>query len=607
MFFPKAMTEIELIVPAKDLLAVTKVLGSYGVFHQTDSNYPGVASGPSSTWQETAASYAAFERRIQLAMQGLSIDEGQPPASEFEAMVDIEKIRPTLESIEGDIKKVGDQLSGEKKRLEQLESALRQLEPVAGVDLDVSTFRNSRYVHSTLGLIPAANVDRLQTSLAHVPYVFMTLRSDPEKPVVWLVGAQSNSDILDRATRSAYLNPLVLPEEYQGTPEKIIQSLHQAIDEAQHNIADAKASLVKLAETHQQQLRNLLWQVHTSRVLADAIVRYGQLRYTYVATGWVPTDDMEGLTARLRTASKEILIEALPTSRQEDNLRVPVALSTNRFLRPFQMLVNTYARPQYGELDPTILMAFTFPLLYGAMFGDLGQGLVLLVLGLLIHNKVFAKGMQSLGLLIAYCGASAVVFGSLYGSIFGFEGQSIDKYLHFHFEPVWMSPIENILSILSIAIDAGIILLLCAFLLSIFNSIRAKDWAHLIFGHTGLVALALYISFLALLGAFLSNTALAPRIAVAISKLPLPFNLIALVFGLLVMFSGFFRNLVEGHRPLIEGKGIGGFLMFFVQSFMDIFETAISMLSNTLSFVRVGAFAVAHAGLKSCHLLAGWR
>lgn len=531
-------------------------------------------------------------------MQGLSVDEGQPPASGFETMVELEKIRPTLESIEGDIKKVNDRLSGEKKRLEQLQSALRQLEPVAEVDLDVSTFHNSRYVHSTLGLIPAANVDRLKTSLSHVPHVFLVLRPDLEKPVVWLVGAQSNADILDRAARSAYLNPLTLPDEYKGTPREIIQSLHKSIEEAQNNTTDVKDSLAKLAETYKQQLRNLLWQVHTSRVLADAIVRYGQLRYTYVATGWVPTDDMEGLKARLRTASKEILIEALPTPRQGENRQVPVALSTNRFLRPFQMLVNTYARPQYGELDPTILMAFTFPFLYGAMFGDLGQGLVLLALGLLIHYKIFAKGMQSLGLLIAYCGAAAAVFGSLYGSIFGFEGQSIDTYLHFHFEPIWFSPIENILSILSIAIDAGIILLLGAFLLAIFNSIRSKDWAHLIFGHTGLVSLALYISFLALLGGFLSNTALAPRIAVAISKLPLPFDFLALVFGLLVMFSGFFRNLVEGHRPLIEGQGIGGFLMFFVQSFMDIFETAISMLSNTLSFVRVGAFAVAHAGLS---------
>ncbi|HEY9151734.1 MAG TPA: V-type ATPase 116kDa subunit family protein [Anaerolineales bacterium] len=598
MFFPKAMTEIELIVPAKDLLAVTKVLSTYGVFHQTDSNYPGVASGSANTWQENAASYAALERRIQIVMQGLSIDEGGPPSSEFDAMVEVEKIRPALEEIEGQVKAASDQLSGEKKRLEQLESILRQLEPVAEVDLDVSALRNSRYVHSTLGLIPAANVDRLQTSLARVPHVFLNLRSDADKAVVLLVGSQTNSDVLERAARSAYLNPLIVPEEYKGTPANIIQSLHQSIDEAQHSIADAKESLSKLAETHRQQLRDLSWQVHTSRVLSDAIVRYGQLKHTYVVTGWVPVDDLDGLTTRLRAASKEILIESLPTARYGENLNVPVALSTNKFLRPFQMLVNTYARPLYGELDPTLLMAITFPLLYGAMFGDLGQGLILLVLGLLIHNKIFAKGMQSLGLLIAYCGASAAVFGYLYGSIFGFEGQSIDTYLHFHFEPLWISPIENILSILSLAIDVGIVLLLFAFLLGIFNNIRSKDWAHLIFGHTGLVALAFYISFLALLGGFLGNTAIAPRVAVAISKLPLPFTAIALVFGILVMFSGFFRNLVEGHRPLVEGKGVGGFLMFFVQSFMDVFETVISMLSNTLSFVRVGAFAVAHGGLS---------
>jgi V/A-type H+/Na+-transporting ATPase subunit I len=606
MFFPKAMTEIELIVPAKDLLAVTKVLSTYGVFHQTDSNYPGVASGSANTWQENAASYAALERRIQITMQALSIEEGQPPASDFDAMVDVEKIRPTLELIESEVKKASDQLSNEKKRLEQLESVLRQLEPVADVDLDVSALRNSHYVHSTLGLIPAANVDRLQTSLARVPHVFLTLRSDSEKPVVWLVGSQSNSDVLDRAARSAYLNPLVLPDEYQGTPAKIIESLHQSIEEAQRNIANAKESLAKLAETHKKDLLNLLWQLHTSRVLSDAIVRYGQLKHTYVVTGWVPVDDLDGLTTRLRTASKEILIEDLPTTRYGENLNVPVALSTNKFLRPFQMLVNTYARPRYGELDPTLLMAVTFPLLYGVMFGDLGQGLVLIVLGLLIHNRllkvledILGKGIQGLGLLISYCGASAAVFGFLYGSIFGFEGQSIDTYLHFHFEPLWMSPIQNILGILSLAIDVGIVLLLFAFLLGIFNNIRSKDWAHLIFGHTGLVALVFYICFLSFLGSFLGNTAIAPRIAVAVSKIPLPlFPTGLIIFGLLMMFSGFFRNLVEGHRPLIEGKGIGGLVMFIIQSFMDLFVIFIDMVSNTLSFIRVGAFAVAHGGLS---------
>lgn len=600
MFFPKEMTEIELIVPSKDLVAVTKVLSGRGVFHQTDSNFPGSApeSGGAGAWQEKAAAYAALERRIQVVIQSLNVDEGRP-SSDFESMVDIEKVRPVAEEIEAEVKKTGDQLANERKHLEQLENALHQLEPVAEVDFDVSLLRNSRYLFSMLGQIPAASVDRLHTSLARVPYIFLTLRQDSQKPVVWLAGTKSSSDVLERAARSAYLDPLILPEGYKGTPAQILETIRKEMEAAQKTISELEAAQARLADARKQKLRELMWQMHTSRVLADAIVRFGQLRYTYVITGWVPREDLEALTQSLRSASKEILIETLPTSRSGHNSNVPVALLNSKYLKPFQMLVNTYARPRYGELDPTILMAFTFPLLYGAMFGDLGQGLILLLLGLLVNSGKFMKSMKSLGLLIAYCGASAAIFGLLYGSVFGFDGERFERTFGFAFPPLWFSPIESILGILSLAIDAGIVLLFLAFLLGIFNNIRSKDWAHLIFGHTGLVALTFYISFLAFLGLFLGNTAIAPKIAVAVYKFPLPFLPTGLaVSGLLVMFSGFLRNLVEGHRPLIEGKGVGGFIMFIIQSFMDLFETGISMVSNTLSFIRVGAFAVAHGGLS---------
>jgi V/A-type H+-transporting ATPase subunit I len=180
---------------------------------------------------------------------------------------------------------------------------------------------------------------------------------------------------------------------------------------------------------------------------------------------------------------------------------------------------------------------------------------------------------------------------------FGFEGHLIEEYLGFHFEPPWISPINEILPVLSLAIDAGIVILLLSFLLGMFNSIRARDWPHLWFGHTGIVTFIFYLAFLALLGSFLGTTAIAPKIAVGIASLPLPWTVIAIIFGIGVMFSGAFRNAMEGHRAM-EGSGVGGCLMFFVQSFMDLFESVISLLSNTLSFVRVGAFAVAHGGLS---------
>jgi V/A-type H+-transporting ATPase subunit I len=597
MLFPREMTEVELIVPSKDLLPATKVLSGHGVFHQVDSTYLGLENLGPSIWQEKAASFSAVERRIQSMLQTLNLAEEYSGSSGFESLVDLDAVRPAVERIEDEVKSTNDQLLAEKKRLEQLEGQLRQLEPLTEVNVEVSGLRNSTYLHSVLGTVPAANVGRLESSLSRVPHVFFTLREDPQKPVVWLLGPRSNSDIIDRAAKSAYLDPLTLPEEFQGSPAEIAASIRKAIEASKQKISDLSASLAKLAEANEKELNGLLWDVHVSRMMADAIVRFGQLRNTYVVVGWVPTADLDLLTQRLKQASPEILIETFPTERSGYPTNVPVALTTNRWLRPILMLVTTYGRPNYGELDPTLLMAFTFPFLFGAMFGDLGQGLILLLGGILIDRGIILKSMRSLGLLIAYCGASAAIFGFLYGSIFGFEGHMVQEYLGFHFEAPWISPINEILPILSLSIDVGIVLLLIGFLLGMFNSIRAKDWPHLVFGHNGVVFFVFYITFLALLGSFLGTTAIAPSVAVALSSLPLPFAALALIFGVLVMFSGAFRNWMEGHRP-IEGSGVGGILMFFVQSFMDLFETVISLLSNTLSFVRVGAFAVAHGGLS---------
>lgn len=594
MFFPKEMTELELIIPSKDVAAVAKVLSGRGVFHQVDSAYLGLENLGPSVWQEKAGNYSALERRIQTMMQTLGLPEEYPAKASAENIVEVEAIRPAVERIDEQVKGNGDQLSSEKKHLELLESQLRQLEPIADVKVEVGALNKSAYLHSILGALPASNISRLRTSIGRVPHVFFTLREDSQKPVVWVLGPKSNSDVLDRAAKSAYLAPLSLPEELSGTPEQITATLRKEIEASKKKIADLEANLNKLGGVHKTELQKLLWDAHVSRVMADAIVRFGQLRHTYVVVGWAPSVSLNGLTAQLKEVSKEILIEKHTPSRSEHNSNIPVALTENKWLRPIQELVTTFGRPSYGELDPTLIMALSFPILYGAMFGDIGQGLVLMLVGFLAHKRIFMKGLQSLGLLLVYAGFFATVFGFLYGSIFGFEGHLAEEYLHLTLHPLWLSPLENILTILGFAIDAGIVILIFGYLLSLFNTARLKDWAHFWFGHTGVVALIFYFCFLALLGNFLGDTAIAPKVAVAIGQLPLPFNILTPVFALGLMFNGLFRNIAEGHRPYVQG----GVFMFIVTSFMDLFEGVISMLSNTLSFVRVGAFAVAHGGLS---------
>lgn len=584
MFYPQAMTEIELIVPAKDLLAVTKVLSGRGTFQQVDSSYlsPELKSTSANPWQEKASSYTGLERRIQNIIQALSMEEGNPPKSEFEALAQVENVGPVVDQIEQEVKKITELAAEEHKKVEQLQSILNQLEPVADIDLDISALRNPHFLFSMLGSMPVANMERMQTSLSRVPFVFLPLRQDNQNAVVWLVGAKNNADILERAARSAYLNPLILPDAYQGTPAAIIKSLKKNIDDSQKVIETQKSEIAHLRKTHQKQMQSLLWEVRSSRMLTDAITRYGRLQYTYVVVGWAISAGVEDLRQRIKQVSKEAMLEAYPAKRDGDNQNVPVYLKHARTLLPFQSLVTTYARPRYGELDPTWLIVLTFPLLYGAMFGDLGQGLVLALLGWLIANrKVKAlRSMAGLGGLIMACGLVAAVFGVLYGSVFGFE-EGVT--------PLWMRPTDNIITILVIAIGAGLVILSIGFLLGIYNAFRMKEWGKMLFDHNGIAGLVLYWSILGLVGS-------------ATNLLPIPsivFIVLLVLSGIAIMFAEIFKNLVEGHRPLIEG-GIGTYL---IQAFFELFEALITYLSNSLSYVRVGAFAVAHGGLSSAILI----
>jgi len=592
MFFPKEMTEVELIVHSKDLVAVAKVLSRHGVFHQVDSTYLGLESLGPSTWQETAGNYSTLERRIQAIMQALNLKEEYQASSEFDSMVELDSVRPAVDRIEEDVKKSSDQLVSEKKRLELLESQLRQLEPIADLKVEVGGLRKSVYLHSILGIIPAANISRMETSLSRVPHVFFKLREDAQKPVVWLLGPRSNSDILERAAKSAYLNPLSLPDEYDGTPEEITGLIRKSITESKRKILELEAHLSKLSATHNKELQKLWWDVHVSRLMADAIVRFGQLRNTYVVVGWVPSNDLELLTQQLKQASKEILIEAIPTKRSGHHSNVPVALQNPGILGSFETLTTTYARPRYEEIDPTIIIAFTFPLLFGAMFGDAGQGFVLALFGGLLVSKIVPalRGMAGFGWVIAACGLSATLFGFLYGSIFGFE--EILPHHPFFKQFIWIQPLHDPLRILGTTIGVGIVLINFALFLNMYNAWRARDWGRFFFDSHGLVGFVLYWAFLVGMGVLIS---------ILILHLTIPTNLIVidlvvLAFGALVavVFAEPLKHWMEGH-PLHIEESLG---MFAFQAFFEVFEKFISMLSNTMSYVRVGAFAIAHGGFS---------
>ena len=596
MFFPKAMTEVELIIPSKDLVAVTKVLGSRGSFQQVDSTYLGLENLGPNTWQETAAGYSALERRIQVLMQALSLEEEFSGSARAESAADMNALESATSRIEVDVKATSHQLASEKKNLEILESQLHQLEPISDINFEIGALRKSNHLYSVPGIMPAENVSRLETSLSRVPYVFFTLREDPKKPVVWLLGPRTNSDVIDRATRSANLIPMSLPEEFEGTPKEVVAEIQKAMSDTKNKIAEIQRALEKLAGVHKKELYGLWRDAHVNRVMADAIARFGQLRHTYVVLGWAPQTEVDSLIKGLKATSKEILIEVIPVNRAGERATAPVVLNNPSYFKPFEFLVNTFARPRYNELDPTFLIGLTFPLLYGIMFADVGQGLLLALLGYLFREKIL---LFLPGRTVIACGISGAVFGLLFGSIFGFE-EVIPNHPFFG-QFVLFQPIHSILGILFVSMGLGAILLNLAMLLNIFGAVRNRNWGQFLFDSNGLFGWLLYVSFLVFLLQILSGVfagkelfhevyfpvIVFPTIVTTLAKI---FTVLGLLLA--VIFSHPLKHWMDGHGFAIEGGG----LVFAIQSAAEVFEKFISMFSNTLSYVRVGAFAIVHAG-----------
>jgi V/A-type H+-transporting ATPase subunit I len=576
MFRSRRMSKVELVVPERDVVPVTEALAASRVFHIAASDHPCPEDPACQTneWEAWAADYASLEQRIAGVMETLGVALGSPPA-ETPHLIAPEVAEMDVGHLEQEAQAPIQDLEEEQRRLAQLDRYVTQLEPLARLDVDLGALRSMRYTFVLLGTMPIANIDRLRSSLEHVPSVLVTIQRGEHLATVVLFGMQRDGDILGRAARSAYLNPLSPPETYRGTPRQALAGLESSIERTRQHIADYQSIIDRLRQTRITHLRHLIWRVRASRKLAETIAQYGRLRYTYLIAGWVPSAELPALEERIAQVSGRALVET-EAARREDE-KIPVVLDNPPAMQGFQSLVTTFGQPRYGELDPTPVMAVTFPLVFGMMIGDVGHGLVLVLIGLLLLSGLVRrlKGLAIAGPVLVACGTASTIVGVLYGSVFGFETL---------LDPLWRRPLENLADILVAAVVVGCVLLSVGMIYGILNAALARRWGRVLFGHTGVFALILYWCLIGLVSSLATS-------AVRIN--PVLLAVLAALSGAAAALAEPLTNLIEGHRPLFEDSP-GASVM---QAIFGLFEMVVSLMSNTLSYIRVGAFAVAHGAL----------
>lgn len=278
--------------------------------------------------------------------------------------------------------------------------------------------------------------------------------------------------------------------------------------------------------------------------------------------GWVPVDDTPELSERLRPLGAAVV--PLPYPRGTDP---PTLLHTRgRLNQPFAPLVDTYTTVPYVNVDPTAVAGLAFVFMYGMMFADAGQGLLLLIGGLMLRFGRPARlaRFRSAWPFMTGAGLSAMIFGVLFGEFFGPTGV---------LPVLWVEPLEEPVLLLEVAIGIGAVLLSGAYAIGTINRWREGGWRLAIISPTGLAGVAVFLGLgLLLLGAYTGTAWLVAT------------GVVVIVGGLVLTYVG-----------LLTAAGGGG--AGAAQAGVELFDGVLRLGTSLVSFARLAAFGLAHAAL----------
>lgn len=226
-----------------------------------------------------------------------------------------------------------------------------------------------------------------------------------------------------------------------------------------------------------------------------------------------------------------------------------------------------YGLPNYTEIDPTGFVAITAFLLFGFMFGDVGQGLVIFLIGLILAKKKIAMGS-----VFEAGGIASMIFGVLYGSVFGKEDI---------IPTIFISPMENIQTMLIYGIGIGVILIIISMTLNIRNGIKNKDKKKIFFDTNGIAGLVFYVTILVAGIYFLLKGKMIASMGVL--------SIFVIVPLIAIMFKDALAKVIFKEKPKEKSS--------LVEKIFEVIEILLSFASNTISFVRIAAFAINHVGL----------
>ena len=536
------------------------LLARHGIFNPVAQQDEALPDNPAESYREVFLEADARLSRI-LEQCGLSGEITLPADAVAPNLDELTEINDWLREIwqvcsrckESELR-----VEEEKRRLASLKETYGRLKRL---NLDLSRLlRPDSLLDARLGQVPSANVRRLRDALALAGYVLSPFDHAEGQTFAVVAGPRREGEGIAGLLSQAGWRELPVPAELQTHPDaarEYIEQQERHLEEtAQIHCQERAESLSHFTE----RVRDVYIRLSLARPLAEAAAAGVRgSRHIAAFTGWVPRRAMASLQAALeeRFHGRYWMAAREPTRDELD--QVPSLLSYPRWLRPFLPLVKSYGVPRYGEFDPALLFAVTYVLLFGAMFGDVGHGAVIMLLASFLRGRF--NWLRVVGMT---AGAASVLFGFLYGSVFGYE-----ELIH----PLWQSPLHDPAHMLALAVAVGVGFICVTLVINTYNRLMAGRVLDALLDGGGLAGLVFYLATVAGLHGLFTQ-----------GRFGLGVGLVAL--AALVVVAIF--KWVETRAALSER---------LLVTLIESVETATNLFANTLSFLRVAAFSLNHVAL----------
>ena len=548
-----------------------------------------------------AGKIAETRKRIEGFLHSIGTHLEVPDGIDLEKReaVDIDEVSRSLDRLSDELESVRQGQRTVQQEVMKLEDISRQVETYGGGFTDTAIQEQYSFISIRMGSLPTTRYKQFVEEMKDIPSVILPASQKEELEHLLLIFMKRDAQRVEKILENLDWTDERIGEKFSSLKPNIRGDLKERIRVLEIRKIELAQKAQQLVETQRESLENMWIRLRVNELFSRIQSFFKRSSRTVIFSGWLPASKQSSVADGIvRATGGSCYLEWLHPGKEREvptrGANAPVELRNPSFMKPFQMLVTNYGVPEYGTIDPTFFVMFSYLVMFGLMFGDVGQGAVLVLAGIagMFSFGQKREGLRNLSKLMVWCGASSMIAGALFGSYFGTAWL---KPLWFDFHgiisghPHKTSYVKSIYDVLKITVYFGIGIIGIGLLFNWVNLLLKQRWSELILDKRGLLGGWFYFG-----GIYIARF----MVLHDYRSLPAPDALFYLVGmpALLLFAKGpvhFFSQRKQGPRKFTVMTPMD-FAMEWIVELLELFS---GYLSNTLSFMRVAGLGIAHVTL----------